>query len=353
MRKNKLILILILVLAFYLLYIFLVFPKAAPSYKKQDIVVTTSKWNKTKQDSLGFYYLERKNKPDVETVLKNCQDSVSIIDITKKSYNTLILKKSQNKKLHLTNNYTKCALSCYSNYLASENKEFLKIFWAHVDWMVINVEYPLDSVAVWKNKDVTFKKYNLDFGWASAFAQGYGLSVLSRAYQDSGDEKYLNLAEKVLNSFDLHYKKGGVMDIDADGNYWYLEFPAEPPAYVLNGMIYALFGIYDYYIITDSPKAHRYFERAIETLAKNLDKYDLGYWSAYDLYYHDCASYHYHRYVHIPQLMSLYDITQRKVFRDYAGRFRKYLNEPWLTIFKTRFSIEAIIRRIRYKNPIM
>src|SRR6056297_27906 len=115
MRKNKLILILILVLAFYLLYIFLVFPEAAPSYKKQDIVVTTSKWNKTKPDSLGFYYLERKNKPDVETVLKNCQDSVSIIDITKKSYNTLILKKSQNKKLHLTNNYTKCALSCYSN----------------------------------------------------------------------------------------------------------------------------------------------------------------------------------------------------------------------------------------------
>ncbi|MBS3768287.1 MAG: hypothetical protein KGY75_09260, partial [Candidatus Cloacimonetes bacterium] len=63
MRKNKLILILILVLASYLLYIFLIFPKAAPSYKKQDIVITTSNWNNTKPDSLGFYYLENKNKP--------------------------------------------------------------------------------------------------------------------------------------------------------------------------------------------------------------------------------------------------------------------------------------------------
>jgi len=88
----------------------------------------------------------------------------------------------------------------------------------------------------------------------------------------------MQLAEKVINSFNLEYTSGGVMHQDENGDYWYLEYPANPPAFVLNGFIFGLFGIYDYYRMTNSEKAYNYFKRGIKTLKNNLHKYDMGYW---------------------------------------------------------------------------
>jgi len=287
----------------------------------------------------------------VEKYLQNTVDSVRVVNYHKRKTNTITLKDPDNYIIYFTNNFTSGALYCYSHYLETENTDFLKLFRAHVNWMTENLNYPNDSVATWTNDDMTYDKYNLDFGWASAYAQGFGLSVICRAFQDTNDEKYLDLGEKVLNSFDLDYRSGGVMNQDTNGNYWYLEYPANPPGYVLNGMMFGLFGIYDYYRITGSQKAELYFMRGIQTLEKNLEKYDKGYWSAYDLEYNSCAGLNYHKNVHIPQLEALYLITGNGVFNEYANKFKQYMKEPFMTRFKTKFTIEAIQRRLTYKNP--
>ena len=79
----------------------------------------------------------------------------------------------------------------------------------------------------------------------------------------------------------------------------------------------------------------------------------MGYWSSYDLLYDSfSAGYNYHRNIHIPQLKVLYEITEDSVFKHYIEKFEKYLNEPYLSIFKLNFTIDAIQRYLTYKNPI-
>lgn len=320
--------------------------------KKDPMPVDIESWHSNPLDSLGYYYLEISEMPSVKELLKNTIDSIFVVNYLKSHPNSVTLKNPKKYFVHFTNNYSAGTLKCYSYYLKTGKEEYLKLFWTNIDWMYDNVKIINDTIALWTNDNMTYDKYNLDFGWPSAFGQGFGLSVLCRAYQISKDEKYITLAEKVLNSFNLNYKKCGILCIDDNEDYWYLEYPSNPPAYVLNGFIFGLFGIYDYWRISNSPKALRYFRRGIRTVKKNLHKYDKGYWSAYDLEYNKyCAGYNYHKNVHITQLKVLYQITEDEIFNVYANKFSKYLSEPYLSIFKIKFTLDAISRRLSYKNP--
>ena len=53
------------------------------------------------------------------------------------------------------------------------------------------------------------------------------------------------------------------------------------PSHVLNGHMWALFGIWDYFRVTKDVTAKRMFEDGMLALTKELPKYDLGYWSVY------------------------------------------------------------------------
>jgi hypothetical protein len=343
--------ILCLVLA-SVFYIFILFPNIEKDMKKEPVIVNIESWHREPLDSLSYYYLESDNIPSVSRLLENTIDSIFVVNYLKSHRNSVTLRNPKKYLVYFTNNYSMKTLKCYSYYLKTKNEDYLKLFWANANWMYDNVKIVNDTVALWTNDNMIYDKYNLDFGWASAFGQGVGLSVLSRAYQISKDEKYIILAEKVLNSFNLDYKKGGILNIDDNGNYWYLEYPSNPPAYVLNGFIFGLFGIYDYWRISNSPKAFICFQRGINTLKRNLHKYDKGYWSAYDLEYNKyCAGYNYHKNVHIPQLKVLYQLTGDEAFKIYASKFSKYLSEPYFTMFKIKFTIDAISRRLSYKNP--
>ena len=57
-------------------------------------------------------------------------------------------------------------------------------------------------------------------------------------------------------------------------------------ANVLNGAIFSLWGYYDVWKATDDEGARAAFEDGVSTLASNLERWDTGYWSRYDLYPH-------------------------------------------------------------------
>jgi hypothetical protein len=56
-----------------------------------------------------------------------------------------------------------------------------------------------------------------------------------------------------------------------------------PPAHILNGFIFALFGLYDYYRVTQDEHALELFNAGIETLRSKLHLYDTGRVTRYDL----------------------------------------------------------------------
>lgn len=95
---------------------------------------------------------------------------------------------------------------------------------------------------------------------------------------------------------------------------------------LLNGWIFSLWGIYDYLKLVDDENIKKIYNQSINTLKKYLHEFDNGYWSKYNLG-SKIASPFYHR-LHIAQLKVMYDITEIDVFKQYALKWEKYLNNP-------------------------
>jgi hypothetical protein len=162
--------------------------------------------------------------------------------------------------------------------------------------------------------------------WYSALAQGQGISVLVRAHRLLGGTVYLDAAQRAFEPFLKTVDNGGVTYRDDSGHTWLEEYIISPPTHVLNGFIWASWGVYDYFLATGEPVARRLLDQTVETLADNLHLYDAGFWSLYEqsgTWLKMVASPFYH-HLHIVQLEILYRLTGREIFRKYAMRWDGY-----------------------------
>jgi len=158
--------------------------------------------------------------------------------------------------------------------------------------------------------------------WYSGMAQGEALAAFSRLYQITGDRSYLVAADKVFQSFLNVRGKSQPWTVFADkaGYYWIEEYPEEVSDQTLNGFIYGLFGVYDYYLLTKNPESLKVLEASLTTLKKYLPLYrNPGGISFYCLK-HKRGSPTYHQ-VHIRQLNKLYQITGDSFFKQMADEF--------------------------------
>jgi hypothetical protein len=158
--------------------------------------------------------------------------------------------------------------------------------------------------------------------WISALGQGRILSVLARAYELSGDERYLAVAIKAMKPFEFASSGGGVQARFPDGGIAFEEYPGREPNIVLNGLITALVGLYDLSQTGRAARASELFEQGVRSLENNLHRYELGYWSAYDLTGY-VAGANYHLY-HIMQLWALYEMTGCETFRQTSAKWQGY-----------------------------
>ena len=111
-----------------------------------------------------------------------------------------------------------------------------------------------------------------------------------------------------------------IVFVDKDGYYWIEEYPVEPPEQVLNGFIYGIYGVYDYYNLTKDPKAQEIFSAGLTTLKHYLPDFrNPGGMSFYDLK-HKRPNQEYH-FKHIEQLKMLYKMTGDKFFKEMADNF--------------------------------
>lgn len=150
----------------------------------------------------------------------------------------------------------------------------------------------------------------------SAMTQGEGMSVLVRAYSIDGDESYIESANHALSVLKLGLSEGGTCRIVPEG-FVLEEAPLQAPGSILNGWIFALFGVYDYVLVTKQQDACELLERSLNALVELLPNYDAGYWSCYDLL-GKLASPFYHQ-LHIAQLRAL-----ELAFPQNANSFRRH-----------------------------
>lgn len=166
--------------------------------------------------------------------------------------------------------------------------------------------------------------------WVSAMAQGQAASLLTRiAIETERDD----LAAAASAAFDPFTREigtpGGCRGAFPDGSVVFEEYPTVPGSHVLNGFIYALYGLFDVWKGLGDERAEQLFREGAESLCRNLQRWDTGYWSRYDLYPYrvpNVASPFYHR-LHIDQLRSFERLWSdpripfmRERFLRYAGR---------------------------------
>lgn len=195
------------------------------------------------------------------------------------------------------------------------------------DWVVNNVQYTDKGKAhLLYNFDWPYPKLKgglLKAPWYSGLTDAYALSLLCKAYVHTGEEKYKNTAQQLYSSTLTKVEDGGSLLELADGNIWIEEYVtpdvADAPK-VLNGMVYATFGIYDYertFRVTNP--VHQQLFKAIK--AKVAD-FDLGWWTTYDEV-GTLANIKYHK-IHIALMDDLYSVTGDKYYIDVRDKWARY-----------------------------
>jgi hypothetical protein len=190
--------------------------------------------------------------------------------------------------------------------------------------------------------DILLWEYNFPFE----------ISVCLRAYKLSQEERYLEVAKRAFKSFYYLSREhpGGVLD-DSGGHTWLEEYIVEPPNHVLNGFIWALWGVRDYAVFMNDKYAWELWHLCVKTLRENLGHYDLGFWTTYDLVKFNpgrqrtMPSSIYYQNLHVVQMKAMYRLTSDPVFKHYKekwnaqliNRFNRIVSQIWKAYFKLRW----------------
>lgn len=167
--------------------------------------------------------------------------------------------------------------------------------------------------------------------WFSGMAQGEMLTVLSRLYDLTGDAEYLEFARKVFRTLLILQGTSDrwVARIDTAGYYWIEEYPLDDrPAQTLNGFVTAVFGVYEYYLVSHDPQALEVWELSLTTLKTYLpDFHRNGQYSLYCMGHGRETNLGYHK-LHISQMHDLHRLTGDSFFLIMAEVFESATQSP-------------------------
>jgi len=236
-------------------------------------------------------------------------------------------------------------LGNFNQWMSTQDPERRHKFLRVADWLVANLEENPGGFRVWNHHFDFEYRTPLRAPWYSGLAQGQGISVLVRAHKITRQGNYLNAARAAFRCMRAHVDVGGVIFSDEQGHRWIEEYIVSPPTHILNGFLWALWGVYDLALLTDDQAVWRVWNESLETLRTNLHLYDTGYWSLYEqsgTRMKMMASPFYHQ-LHIVQLQVTAKLTGEAIFQEYADRWAGYMqsrvNRGRALVYKSVFKL--------------
>src|SRR5262245_18145014 len=140
-------------------------------------------------------------------------------------------------------------LGNYNLFRRTRDPERRRKWLAVADWLVANLEQNPAGLWVWNHLFDWEYRTRLKAPWYSALAQGQGISLLVRAHHETGEKAYLDTAKRAFATFLNNVGAGGVVYVDENGDTWFEEYIVSPPTHILNGFIWATWGVYDYFLV--------------------------------------------------------------------------------------------------------
>ncbi|WP_354637089.1 D-glucuronyl C5-epimerase family protein [Kitasatospora camelliae] len=170
---------------------------------------------------------------------------------------------------------------------------------------------------------VPVPRYGVRPGWYSAMAQGLAVSVLLRAHAVTGERSFLDAGEGAAELMLRPVGDGGCADYDRHGRPFPEECPSDPASHILNGAVFALFGLLELGRTRHRP-AH---QPMADRLREALPDFDLGYWTRYDLRHSAPATLAYHC-LHAALLTAAGKVLGDPRWLTVAARWDGYTRSP-------------------------
>jgi hypothetical protein len=219
------------------------------------------------------------------------------------------------------------ALGCYNRHHYTADEAAGERFFKIADWLKENLEANKAGVPVWNHQfDAPYDEL-VTAPTYSGVAQGQGISVLVRACEETSRLDYGDAATKAFQAFEKEAAEGGVVFRDADGLPWLEEYVVDPPSQILSGFLWALWGIYDFALWSGQRRARQLFKDCAWTLRQNLSRYDVGFWSLYELPAEGRApvlASAYHHHLHVVQLYIMHRMAADDAFGTWVDRWEAY-----------------------------
>lgn len=215
------------------------------------------------------------------------------------------------------------ALALLNGYRVTDDPDYL-------DAAVANAERILETAV--RSRGADYFAYPFDFAlhgdeddvmeapWFSAMAQGQALSVFARLHETTGEQRWMDAADATFATFTNPRVADGpwTVFVDDGGYLWLEEYPKDPPMRVLNGHVYAIYGLYDYAMATGDSDAAAVFDGAVSTVARYINDFRRpGAVSVYCLRV-EYPSEKYHN-IHVGQLRDLNVLSGDERFQRYAN----------------------------------
>lgn len=204
-------------------------------------------------------------------------------------------------------------LGAYDLYLQKRDKRYLDKFLQCAQWALDNQE----PSGAWNNFFFIYPQ--APYG---AMAQGEGASLMVRAYKHTFDEQYLRAAKEALDFMLIPLGEGGT-SVYENGQPILMEYTHLPA--VMNGWIFAWFGLYDYVIATNDEGSYKdMMQKSLLALEERMPLFTTSYWSKYDLGKRIASPFYHH--IHITLVQAMYQLTGHQLFDNYARRWQNYEN---------------------------
>lgn len=187
----------------------------------------------------------------------------------------------------------------------------------------------------------------------SGMAQGECLSFLHRSirtgFLDEQENGLLGeICNRVFHNMILPVDEGGTRLIE-EGHDYFCETCRVDGHVVLNGWIYALFGLYDHATLGGSAEAEEHFSHGVRYLESSIDDYELkDGWSYYDS--HKAIASPYYQQLHVDLLDAISRISNSSKLAESALSMKKGLSSHRKWIYIARKVVDRIKRESYYSR---
>jgi hypothetical protein len=148
-------------------------------------------------------------------------------------------------------------------------------FRIQVEWLLKNAVRQPDGAIVWPFPvDVREGRCTLRAPWISAMIQGLAISTLVRAHRQGWEsDELIEICRAAVKVYGKDVDEGGVRTTEGRGAL-YEEYPAYPLPRVMDGFLFSLLGLYDFWVETGEAVAKERFQEGVQGLLNYISAWN-------------------------------------------------------------------------------